>query len=530
MFLLIDNYDSFTYNLVQAFSMLGETPVVVYNDDPRLLELATDPALEKVCISPGPSHPINSGYCLEFLKRLDPSVPVLGICLGHQILGLFAGVEVLRAPTIMHGKTSDITHDGQGLFKGIANPMCVGRYHSLAVELAEDKKSPVFIVTARGPAGEVMGLQYQDRPWAGVQFHPESVLTPDGMKLLANFPRALLSTASGDMQMKNVLNTLAEGRDLNSAMAAYAFEALMDSKMPPIQAGAFLMGLRLKGESPIELAQAARAALARAIRVDGIDGDFIDVVGTGGDGRSSFNCSTATALTLAGMGYPVVKHGNRAITSLCGSADVLERLGIPINTLATDVPQRLKERKFVFLYAPLYHPIFSMIAPLRKDLGMRSIFNLLGPLLNPARPSHILLGVARPKLLKLMAETLRVSAIKRAAVVFGAGGYDELTPLGISKMILIQEGRLTETEINPADYDIAPCTEEDLRVESLNQAERVMRDILSGRATQPVKDMVSLNVGVALYLLNPSMPLTTCMAKAREAVAGGVGRQVLNAS
>jgi anthranilate synthase/phosphoribosyltransferase len=528
MFLLIDNYDSFTYNLVQAFSMLGDAPVVVYNDDPRLLDLATNPEVERVCISPGPSHPINSGYCLEFLKRLDPSVPVLGICLGHQILGLHAGSEVLRAPHIMHGKTSDITHDGQGLFKGVANPMCVGRYHSLAVQVGVDEKNPLFKVTARGPAGEVMALQYVDRPWVGVQFHPESVLTPDGMKLLANFPQAILSTASAEMQMKQVLNALAEGRNLSAALAGYAFESLMDAKLPPVQAGAFLMGLRLKGESPLEVAQAARVALARSIPVTGIDGDFIDVVGTGGDGRHSFNCSTATALTLAGMGYQVVKHGNRAITSLCGSADVLERLGIPINTMATDVPKRLKERNFVFLYAPLYHPIFSRIAPLRKELGIRSIFNLLGPLLNPARPTHILLGVARPELLKLMAETLRLASVKRAAVVFGAGGYDELTPLGISKLIFLREGELEEMEINPADYDIAPCTEEDLRVDSLDQAERVMRDLLEGRATQAVKDMVSLNVGVALYLLNPKMPLTTCMAKARETVAGGVGRKVLH--
>jgi anthranilate synthase/phosphoribosyltransferase len=161
-------------------------------------------------------------------------------------------------------------------------------------------------------------------------------------------------------------------------------------------------------------------------------------------------------------------------------------------------------------------------------LGVRSIFNLLGPLLNPARPSHILLGVARPELLRLMAETLRVSTIKRAAVVYGAGGFDELTPLGISKVILVQEGRLEELEINPADYDIAPCTEEELRVESLDHAEKVMRDILSGRASQAVKDTVALNVGVALYLLNPAMTLAICMAKAREAVAGGVGRKVIH--
>jgi anthranilate synthase/phosphoribosyltransferase len=530
MFLLIDNYDSFTYNLVQAFSMLGETPVVVYNDDPRLLELATDPALEKVCISPGPGHPVNSGYCLEFLKRLAPSVPVLGICLGHQILGHFAGAEVMSAPSIMHGKISDITHDGQGLFNGIASPMCVGRYHSLIVQQESDQQNALFTVTAHGPEGIIMGLQYRDRPWVGVQFHPESVLTPDGMKLLANFPHAIFSSESNEIQMKGVLNTLAEGRDLTSAMASYAFEKLMDLKMPAVQAGAFLMGLRLKGETSVELTQATRSALGHAIHVEGIDGDTIDVVGTGGDGRNSFNCSTAAALTLAGMGYQVVKHGNRAITSKCGCADVLERLGVPINTLAADAPKRLKARKFVFLYAPLYHPVFSVIAPLRKELGLRTLFNLLGPQINPARPSHILIGVPRPELLELMAETLRASPIKRGAVFCGAGGFDELTPIGISKMILVREGRLEEMEINPADYDMAPCTEKELSVTSLDHAERVMRDLLNGQASQAVQDTVALNVGVALYLLNPMTPLSTCMAKAREAVAGGVGRKVVYGS
>lgn len=528
MFLFIDNYDSFTYNLVQAFCMLGETPTVLYNDDPRLLDLAVDPSVEKVCISPGPSHPINSGYCLEFLKRLNPSVPVLGICLGHQILGLHAGSEVLRAPYIMHGKTSDIIHDGRGLFRDLPNPMCVGRYHSLVVKADSEQSNPMFQVTARGPEGEVMALRYHDRPWVGVQFHPESVLTPDGMRMLANFPSAIMPEADADIQMKSVLNTLAEGKDLTSAMAALAFDSLMDGKLPLVQAGSLLMGLRLKGESPIELAQAARAALARAVRIEGIEGECIDIVGTGGDGRDSFNCSTATALTVAGMGYQVVKHGNRAITSKCGSADVLERLGIPISIPAKEIPETLKKSKFVFLFAPLYHPAFRVIAPIRKDVGIRTIFNLLGPLLNPARPSHILLGVARPELLKLMAETLRVSAVKRAAVVYGAGGYDELTPIGVSQVVFIRNGVMTETSIDPLDYGIEPCCEADLQVSSIEQAEKVLRDFIHGRATRAIQDMVILNVGVALSLLNDGLDMATCMAQAREAVAGSAGRKIVH--
>ena len=522
MFLLIDNYDSFTYNLVQAFYALGHEPVVKYNDDPAILELATHPGLKAVCISPGPSDPAHAGYCLEFLNRLPHHIPVLGVCLGHQILGAHAGAKIIRAPYIMHGKVSEIVHDGLGIFKGLDNPMRVGRYHSLLV-----KDHPGFQVNARGPEGEVMALRYHDRPWVGIQFHPESILTPKGQKLLANFPSAILPEEEHDIEMKTVLTVLAQGQDLTPAMASYAFAALIDGKLPLVQAGSFLMGLRMKGESAIELAQAARVALSRAIRVEGIEGDSIDIVGTGGDGSDSFNCSTATALTLAGMGHQVLKHGNRAITSKSGSADVLERLGLPINTLTGGVKDELRKRNFAFLYAPLYHPVFSLIAPIRKDLAVRTIFNLLGPLLNPARPSHLLVGVAQERLLPLMAGALRTSHIHCAAIVHGAGGYDEVSPLGVSKVIFLRGGKMAEVEINPTDYGMALCTAEDLQVASVEHAERLMRDFLDGRASRPIQDMVTLNVGVALHLLHPDRHLATCMAQAREAVAGAVGRKVL---
>ncbi len=186
MFLLIDNFDSFTFNLVQAFYTLGKRPEVIRNDRPELLELAENGALRMVCISPGPSHPRNAGLCLKFLRSLPPEVPVLGVCLGHQILGHFAGATVDVGHRIMHGKTSLIEHDGTGLFTGLPNPMQVGRYHSLLVRAEEvpDKLE----VTARTDENEVMAMRWKDRPWVGVQFHPESVLTPDGVALLANFP------------------------------------------------------------------------------------------------------------------------------------------------------------------------------------------------------------------------------------------------------------------------------------------------------------------------------------------------------
>ena len=190
MFLLIDNFDSFTFNLVQAFQQLGADPVVYRNDRPEILDLAAGGKLERVCISPGPSRPENAGLCLEFLKRLPTSVPVLGVCLGHQILGHHAGASVVRADRIMHGKTSLVEHGGDGLFAGLPNPVEVCRYHSLLV-LAQEAPQ-VLRTTARTAEGEVMGLSYRDRPWVGVQFHPESVFTPDGQKLIGNFPDKIL--------------------------------------------------------------------------------------------------------------------------------------------------------------------------------------------------------------------------------------------------------------------------------------------------------------------------------------------------
>lgn len=187
MFLLIDNYDSFTFNLVQAFQRQGQKPLVLRNDDDRILEIAQDSSVERVCISPGPGRPENAGLCLEFLSQLPHSVPVLGVCLGHQILGHFAGVTIRIAQQIMHGKTSSIHHKATGLFAHLPDPVEVGRYHSLVLDRQEAENNTLLEITARTSEKEIMGLVYTDRPWAGVQFHPESILTPQGETLLRNF-------------------------------------------------------------------------------------------------------------------------------------------------------------------------------------------------------------------------------------------------------------------------------------------------------------------------------------------------------
>ena len=556
MFLLIDNYDSFTYNLVQAFFQLGRDPVVVKNDDPALPGLAENPSLSMVCISPGPGRPENAGLCLEFLRRLPPSTPVLGVCLGHQVLGHFAGAGCEVAGEIMHGKQSLVRHDGTGLFHGLAGPMTVGRYHSLLVR-AEDSPQRLA-VTARTDAGEVMALRYADRPWAGVQFHPESVLTPEGMRLLANFPSALIAQAGTEARrangrapvtqsaapparMSTIIELLATGRNLSADQAAAAFTRLMDGELSPSQAGALLLGLRAKGETPDEVNQAVNAVLAKAVPVPPVAGTTIDIVGTGGDNKGSFNCSTATSLCLAGMGHKVLKHGNRSVSSRCGSADVLERLGIPLDTPPEAVPRALEQQGFVFLFAPRYHPSFRHVMPVRRELGVRTLFNILGPLVNPARPTHHLFGVADPDQLSLVAETLARSGGATGIVLHGAGGYDEATTLGECALMFVRDDQVRPGRLDPAEYGFAPCEEKDLAVKDPEEAAEVLRLLLQGQGPRAMRDMLALNLGLALYLLAPDAErpdagcgydksrMAAAMQEAKTAVAGGAGRRFCHA-
>ncbi|UQZ90425.1 anthranilate phosphoribosyltransferase [Deltaproteobacteria bacterium Smac51] len=535
MFLLIDNYDSFTYNLVQAFQVLGHAPLVLKNDDPGLLKLAADPNLRRVCLSPGPGNPGGAGQCLEFLKILDeknPEVPVLGVCLGHQILGQFGGGEVFVSDLTMHGKTSTIRHDGKGLFKGLPDDFVAGRYHSL---LVRENPAARFTVNARTIGDEVMGLAYKDRPWAGVQFHPESVLTPKGPELLANFFQAdqiddAVETASfkePPFPLPVIMETIASGQDLTREMAAQLFGRLMDGELSPAQAGALLMGLRAKGETPVEMAEAATAILERAIAPPPLNEAVLDIVGTGGDGRSSFNCSTGTALVMAGLGHKVVKHGNRSISSRCGSADVLELLGVDLNAPPADVPRQLRDKNFAFLFAPNYHPSFRHVMPVRKELGVRSLFNILGPLVNPAKPAHSFLGAPNPATLPLLAGALARLGTTFSAIVHGAGGYDEMTTLGPARVFLVEGDKVIETAIDPAAYGFAPCDQSELAISGPDEGVAVLRELLAGRGPKAMRDMLALNVAMALYVKTGAEDFGRCVKEARQAVADGVGGTVL---
>ncbi|MFW5735593.1 MAG: anthranilate phosphoribosyltransferase [Oceanidesulfovibrio sp.] len=325
----------------------------------------------------------------------------------------------------------------------------------------------------------------------------------------------------------DTLELLAQGQDLDDGQAAAAFAMLLSGELSPAQSGAMLMGLRAKGETAREVAAAVNAALAEARMVQGLNGMRIDTCGTGGDHSNSFNCSTTVALYLAAMGYPVVKHGNRSLTSFSGSADIVEALGLPMHDTPESVAETLLSDTFAFLFAPHFHPAFKHIMPVRRDMAIRTIFNLLGPLLNPGRPTHQLLGVARPQVLDLMAEVLQLTGVERAVVVCGAGGagdgrFDEFTTFGPAEVVWVGGENLVHTELDPAEFGFPAHSPEDVAVGSKEEAVDAVRNLLTGAGPQAMQDMVAINLGVALHILDEGLGLSESFDKARAAVSQGV--------
>ncbi|WP_319582020.1 anthranilate phosphoribosyltransferase [uncultured Pseudodesulfovibrio sp.] len=327
------------------------------------------------------------------------------------------------------------------------------------------------------------------------------------------------------MTISEILDILAQGKALNDDQADFMFAELMSGKMTESQAGAFLMGLRAKGEDSTDLAAGVRAVVSHARKIPGFDGNrpepVIDTCGTGGDGQCSFNCSTAVSLFLADMGYTIAKHGNRALSSSCGSADALEALGIPLDQTPEEAAEGLEKYHFAFLFAPAYHPAFKYIMPVRQQLGIRTLFNFMGPLTNPARPSHQLLGVGDAERLFLMGETLLLTGVKRALIFAGAGGFDELTTWGVNRGYIIDDGRIDKAVVDPAALGFARNEPKDVVVNGKDDAVAKLKDILAGKGPEPMMDMVALNLAGCLNLLDKGT-MAECADIARDVVHTGL--------
>lgn len=319
-----------------------------------------------------------------------------------------------------------------------------------------------------------------------------------------------------------LLDTLLEHGDLDEAGAAQLLTALTSPDMAPALAGALLAALRAKGVTPAEVRGFAAAMRALARRLPLGEGlDAIDIVGTGGDASGSLNLSTGAALLAAACGLPVIKHGNRSITSRSGSADLLEQLGFTLPLDEAQAAACFQATGFTFLFAPYYHPAMKALAPIRAALGVRTVFNLLGPLTNPVAPRYRLVGAYDAPTAELMAHTLAGTAVERAWVVHGAGGWDEATPIGPFLSFEVEAGRISRREVDPRAWGLPPCSAADLKGGDARDNLRALRAVFDGSDTGAHRNALLLQCGLALYIARRAPSVIDGIGAARARLDDG---------
>jgi anthranilate phosphoribosyltransferase len=327
--------------------------------------------------------------------------------------------------------------------------------------------------------------------------------------------------------IREAIGKLIEGQDLSQTEATQVMTEIMEGEATPAQIGAFLTALRLKGESVDEIAGLARVMREKALRVTTPDPDsLLDTCGTGGDASHTFNISTASALVAAGAGLRVAKHGNRAASSACGSADVLEALGVKIDLGPEGVARCIQEAGIGFMFAPTFHPAMRYAAPVRREIGVRTVFNILGPLTNPARAGHQLVGVARLGLLETVAHVLGELGAKHAIVVHGADGLDELALSGPSLIAEYVNGGVTVKEVSPWDLGLKRAGLEQIRSADVASSKRILENVLNGEPG-PYRDIVALNAAAALMAGDAAADLREGVRLAADSIDSGAARDRL---
>jgi anthranilate phosphoribosyltransferase len=316
------------------------------------------------------------------------------------------------------------------------------------------------------------------------------------------------------------IQSLLDGRDLSRDDARAVMGEVMAGDATAAQIGGFLVALRAKGETADEIAGCAEAMRAHALPVSPVRDDVVDVVGTGGDGARTFNISTTAAIVAATAGAGVAKHGNRAVSSVSGSADVLEALGLVLEQSPERIAESIDQLGFGFMFAPLHHPAMRHAAPVRRELGTRTIFNVLGPLTNPAGVRAGVFGVYSAQVARTVADALAVLGSRRAFVVHGANGIDELSPAGPNLVLEVVEGAVHEGTLDPAELGLAPCDPSELAGGTPEENARTAREVLCG-ADGAKRDAVLLNAAGAIAAAGHAADLREGLDCAREAIDSG---------
>ena len=537
MILLIDNYDSFSYNVYQMIGSVNPDMKVVRNDELTIEEIeALSPS--HIVISPGPGKPGDAGICEEVIRHFQGRIPILGICLGHQAICEVYGATITYARELMHGKQSVATlNQGSKLFAGMERQITVARYHSLAAD--PDTLPDCLQVTATTEDGEVMAVQHREYPVYGVQFHPESVLTPRGRAIIENFleegkecvsvgaeyqeSRIQDQKIKGKEEKKMIgeaIIKLTKKEDIGYEMAKAVMDEIMSGEATDVQKSAYLTALSMKGETIEEITGSAEEMRRHATRLLH-EQDVLEIVGTGGDGSNSFNISTTASLVISAAGVPVAKHGNRAASSKSGAADCLEALGVNIALKPEQSLKLLNEINICFLFAQKYHSAMKYVGPIRKELGIRTVFNILGPLTNPAGANMEVLGVYDEALVEVLAKVLRNLGVTSGMVVYGQDKLDEISVCAPTTVCEIRDKQLKKYVIVPEQLGLKTHDKGQLLGGTAEENAAISRAVLSGQEQGAKRDAVVINAAAGLYVADKAADLQAGVKLAQELIDSG---------
>lgn len=530
MILVIDNYDSFTFNVVQALECATNEEIKVVRNDEAGLEQLAAMQPSHLIVSPGPGNPSGAGVSVEAIKYFAGKIPILGICLGHQAIGEAFGAKIVGAKFIKHGIVEDIDLDGRGVFRTIGRSAKFTRYHSLVID--EASLPADFEVTARAKDGDIMGVRHKTMAIEGVQFHPESIASQACQELF----KAFLNYRRDNLPVAEYLRQLMdEKKPLSRDQASFFMENLTDGTMDEKATAAILTAMAARGlPTADEMAGCAGALLKKktnfplAAKAGATGTGLAEIVGTGGDGKGSFNISSLSALVAASCGQNVAKHGNRAVSSKSGAADFFENLGIKIMAEPEKTASLVKQTGFGFLMAPVYHAAMRFAAPVRKTLGIKTIFNVLGPLLNPAGAEYEVLGVYSADLMEDYARAAKALGAKRVMVIHSRDGFDEISPCQPTDVFQINDdGKEYRYVIEPAKFGINDASEDELEGGSGADNARLAMEVLNGGGRASIKAAVGLNAGAVLYLSGRAKTLKDGYDMATGAIANGTALRKL---
>ena len=520
--LVLDNYDSFTYNLVHMIRELGfgEQMDVYRNDEIGLDDVAR---YDKILLSPGPGLPEEAGIMPELIKRYAPKKHILGICLGHQGIAESFGAELYNMEEVLHGvrTPAKVLNEKDPIFNGLPQDLEVAHYHSWAV--VKESVNGELDILAEDDQGCIMALRHNKFPVYGLQFHPESVITDHGMQMLKNWLELPIihpesSATPNPNNMKAILNHLFEHHTLSKVEAKEVLTNIAKGGMyNNSQVTAFLTVFIMRGIRVEELAGFREAMLELCIPAPLTEYNPIDLCGTGGDGKDTFNVSTLASFVTAGAGVAVAKHGNYGVSSVSGSSNVIEFFGGKFSNEPDMLRKQMDKANICFLHAPLFHPAMKNVGPIRRELGVKTFFNMLGPMVNPAFPKNQLVGVFNLELARLYGY-LYQQTDKRFIILHALDGYDEVSLTGDCKYLSNDGDHLLTSEM----LGLNTWQPEDLHGgKTVEDAAQIFARVLNNEGTEAQTQVVIANAAMAIHCAKPELSIWDSVAAARESLESG---------